>query len=228
MNTNNTRVSGVSWLQLALVALPFLVLLPLWDKFPATVAIHWGIDGRPNGWASKEVGLLLLPCITLAACVLTNYLPLFDRRVRNSSPEAQASFRDVVHLISLVTTAFMSGMALLVDAAALGWKIDVVFVVNLGVIFLFAFLGNYMPKLKPNRYVGIRTPWTLKSPEVWSRTHRVFGRIMLWGALALLPFCLLLPTPLFVVLILVYLAVVSIGSMIYSHRLYRSLPPAAP
>jgi uncharacterized membrane protein len=226
MNTNNAKGPGVSWLQVALVALPFLVLVPLWDKFPATVPIHWGIDGRVNGWASKEVGLLLLPAITLAASVLTAYLPMLDRRVRDQGPEKQESFRDVVRVISLATTAFMSGMALLVDAVALGWKIDVLFVVSLGTLLLFALLGNYMPKLRPNRYVGIRTPWTLKSPEVWTRTHRLFGRIMLWGSLALVPFCLLLPSPFFLALLLIYLLVISFGSMIYSYRCSRSLPGA--
>jgi len=222
MNNNRAKLSVESWLQIALVALPFLVLVPLWDKFPQNVAIHWGIDGKPNGWAGKTVGLLLLPGITLAAACMTALLPMLDRRVRAYSPETQSSFRGVVKAISLATTAFMSAAALLVDAVALGWKIDVVFVVNLGVVLLFAFLGNYMPKLRPNRYVGIRTPWTLKSPEVWARTHRVFGRIMLWGALALLPFCLLLPTPFFLALLLVYLFVISFGSMIYSYRCFHA------
>jgi len=214
-----------SWLQIALVALPFLVLVPLWDKFPKTIPIHWGIDGKPNSCASKPVGLLLLPAITLATSVLGAYLPMLDRRVRNYSPEMKASFRSTVKAISVATTAFMSTVALLVDAVALGWKVDVVFVVNLGVLLLLAFLGNFLPKLRPNRYVGIRTPWTLKSPEVWARTHRVFGRIMLWGALALLPFCLLLPTPWFIGLLLAYLLLISFGSMIYSYRCFRSLAP---
>jgi uncharacterized membrane protein len=224
MNTNNAKGPGLSWLQVALVALPFLVLVPLWDKFPPVVAIHWGIDGRPNGWASKEVGLLLPPCVMLAVSVLTAYLPMLDRRVRDQSPEKQASFREVLRVISLATTAFLSGMALLIDAVALGWKIDMLFVVSLGTLLLFAFLGNYMPKLRPNRYVGIRTPWTLKSPEVWARTHRLFGRIMLWGSLALVPFCLLLPSPIFIALLMIYMLAITFGSMIYSYRCSRSLP----
>jgi uncharacterized membrane protein len=226
MNNNRAKLPVESWLQIALVALPFLVLVPLWDKFPQTVAIHWGIDGKPNGWAGKTVGLLLLPGITLAASVLIAYLPMLDRRVRGYSPETQAQFREVVRLISLVITAFMSGIALLIDAVALGWKIDISFVVSLGMLLLLAFLGNYMPKLRPNRYVGVRTPWTLKSPEVWARTNRLFGRIMLWGSLALIPFCLLLPTPWFLGLLLAFLLLLGVGSMIYSYRCSRSLPGA--
>ncbi len=45
----------------------------------------------------------------------------------------------------------------------------------------FLVLGNYFGNLKPNRFVGIRTPWTLKSDETWRATHRLGGRISgLW------------------------------------------------
>lgn len=35
-------------------------------------------------------------------------------------------------------------------------------------------IGNVMPRLRPTWFMGIRTPWTLSSDDVWRRTHR-FG-----------------------------------------------------
>jgi uncharacterized membrane protein len=43
---------------------------------------------------------------------------------------------------------------------------------------LFAVLGNWMGKIRRNFYVGIRTPWTLANDEVWERTNRSGGKIM--------------------------------------------------
>jgi len=37
--------------------------------------------------------------------------------------------------------------------------------------------GNYLPKLKSNWFIGIRTPWTLSSEESWRKTHRLGGRL---------------------------------------------------
>ena len=60
----------------------------------------------------------------------------------------------------------------------------------LGLSLLFTVLGNFLPKCSHNYFVGIRTPWTLASPDCWRRTHRVAG--VLWvvcglaGALAVL------------------------------------------
>jgi uncharacterized membrane protein len=40
------------------------------------------------------------------------------------------------------------------------------------VVFLL-YLRVLLSKARPNWFIGIRTPWTMSSPEVWRRTHRV-------------------------------------------------------
>ncbi len=42
---------------------------------------------------------------------------------------------------------------------------------------VFIVLGNYLGKVRKNFFIGIRTPWTLASDEVWNRTHRLGGWI---------------------------------------------------
>jgi uncharacterized membrane protein len=214
------------WPQLVLLAVPFLVLVPLWDKFPPRVAIHWGLNGRPNGWADKEWGLLLLPLTNVGLALLFAFIQQFDSRLKSYGPETRTSLGNVFKILRLAMSIFMTAMALLIDAVALGWKLDVLRLVTLGILVWFAILGNYMPKLRPNRYVGIRTPWTLKSPEVWIRTHRLFGRIFLIGSLALMPPCLFLPSTWTVLLLIGFILPVVFGSMVYSYLCHRSLPPS--
>ena len=205
-----------------LLAVPFLVLVPLWDKFPARVPIHWGLDGRANGWADKSWGLLLTPVLNVALALLLTFLLPLDRRVRAYGPETQGSLKRVIRTIGLATTCFMTGMALLVDALSLGYKVDVLRVTTLGTLLLLAVLGNYLPKLRPNRFVGIRTPWTLASPDVWNRTHRLFGSIMLMGSVALMLPCALLPGPWSLLVMMGFLLAVTFGSMAYSYALRKT------
>src|SRR6185437_15445048 len=40
---------------------------------------------------------------------------------------------------------------------------------------LFIVLGNVLGKVRPNWFVGVRTPWTLSSKRSWVRTHRLAG-----------------------------------------------------
>ena len=47
-------------------------------------------------------------------------------------------------------------------------------------------MGNVMGKVQRNFWVGIRTPWTLASEEVWLRTHRLGGVLFVAGGAVIL------------------------------------------
>jgi uncharacterized membrane protein len=55
-----------------------------------------------------------------------------------------------------------------------------------GVILMF--IGDALPKTRPNFFLGVRTPWTLTSDLAWERTHRLAGRLLVlvgvWGVVA--------------------------------------------
>ena len=73
---------------------------------------------------------------------------------------------------------------------------------------LFCVLGNYMPKFKPNYFVGIRTPWTLASENVWRRTHRLSGLLWFFGGLLYFVISLLIkPASAFPITIVVLLVI---------------------
>ena len=55
----------------------------------------------------------------------------------------------------------------------------------LGAIAVLAVVGNAMPAVPRNLFVGIRVPWTLRDPVVWARTHRLAGRLMVGSAVGL-------------------------------------------
>mgnify|MGYP000052596555 CR=1 FL=1 len=62
-------------------------------------------------------------------------------------------------------------------------------------VLAFAVVGGLMGKIRPNWFVGIRTPWTLTSKVAWVRTHRLGGwlfvaqgLLFVLSGLALLPF----------------------------------------
>lgn len=74
---------------------PFAILLAVgvflhfhWDEIPARFPIHWGIDGRPNGWSSRTpvgvyapllFGALISACMWLMANSLLRSARIVDR-----------------------------------------------------------------------------------------------------------------------------------------------------
>ncbi len=52
--------------QLIPVAFYLILALALWDKLPDTVAIHFDASGRPDNYADKITGALIIPLVTMA------------------------------------------------------------------------------------------------------------------------------------------------------------------
>ncbi|HEX4052088.1 MAG TPA: SdpI family protein [Steroidobacteraceae bacterium] len=51
---------------------------------------------------------------------------------------------------------------------------------------LFIVLGNVLGKIRPNYFLGIRTPWTLADEHVWEQTHRFGGWAFVAGGTVML------------------------------------------
>jgi uncharacterized membrane protein len=49
--------------------------------------------------------------------------------------------------------------------------------------FIIALKGAMVGKLRPNRFVGLRLRWNKQSRLAWDRSHRLWGRILFFGAL---------------------------------------------
>jgi uncharacterized membrane protein len=77
-----------------------------------------------------------------------------------------------------------------------------------------------MGKITKNFFVGIRTPWTLASDEVWLRTHRLGGKLFVVAGGVVLVSALLGGGP---VPLLVAVAVAAGIPVVYSFVLYRRI-----
>lgn len=93
--------------------------------------------------------------------------------------------------------------------------------ITLGLGFLFAVMGNLMPKIRQNYFIGIKTPWALEDEDNWRRTHRMAGR--LWFAAGLLMMLLnVLPKEILTGSILGLASAMALVPYIYSYSLFRS------
>jgi immunity protein, SdpI family len=152
------------------------------------VPIHWGVDGQPNGYAGKTVGLFLLPAITAGIAALFWIIPIIEPR-RTHIEKSGTAYR----AMAVGTILLLAAIDLLTVVAALGHDLDVTLIVFVGVGLLFIVIGNYLPKVRSNYLVGIRTPWTLTSERSWDRTHRLGGRLFVLEGIVLVILGLLRP-----------------------------------
>lgn len=207
------------WLQknalvLVLLALPFGVLPFVWHLIPETIPIHWNLKGEVDGYGPRSTHLLI-PLINIGIALMFWVIPIIDPK-KNT-----ALFQGTIAKFRVSTIGFLLALWACMTALYLGYPIDMETVVVLGLLTLMLVLGNYMGKVRPGYFIGVRTPWTLENETVWTRTHRLTGRIWVGGAALLLLLRLGLHGPVFMYLFLGYIAIASIIPIGYSYWLYR-------
>lgn len=202
------------WFVTALLTVaPVLAGLILWNRLPDTMATHWGADGVADGWSGKGFAVFVLPLILLAVHFLCLLITIKDKGNQNQSKKALA----MVFWIMPATSWFSCGT---IYFAAMGKGPELVSLVPAFMGLVFAIMGNYMPKVKQNRTLGVKLPWTLANEENWNKTHRYCGRIWVIGGLLLL-FCIFLPDLWMIPVMSVVLPVMVLAPLLYSLKLYR-------
>lgn len=152
-----------------------------WDRLPPHMATHWDALGHVNGYSSRAFGAFFAPVLIVLLTLLFQVLPALDPRRAN-----YAKFADTYWVIANAVLFFVGIAHLLVLAYGLGYPVAMTRILPLGLGILFIALGNVLPRVEPNWFVGIRTPWTLSSDTVWRRTHRTGGWTFFVGGCALL------------------------------------------
>ncbi len=175
----------LGWLEVVLLAAPFIALAFYWNDLPARVPTHWDLRGQINGWMSKVPGILIVPLMALGLAALLRILPWFDPKLRRT-PGEEGLMPAVMPIVRLATLVLLDTIFLVQMLVSLGRNVPVGRVMMTCLLLFFAILGNYLGNMRPNYFVGIRTPWTLENPETRRATHRLGGRLMFFGALVLL------------------------------------------
>ena len=168
------------WFGLVVAALAAAVSVWAYPRLPETVATHWNLQGMPDGYSSRFWAVAVMPLVTLGLWGLFNVLPKVDPKREN-----YAKFLDSYWLIANAVLVFTGVADALILANGLGYTVQVDRLLPLGIGLLFAFLGNYLTRVEPNWFVGVRTPWTLSSDAVWRKTHRTAGWLFVVGGLVI-------------------------------------------
>ncbi|ASR49021.1 SdpI family protein [Paenibacillus kribbensis] len=169
------RWSFMDVLTTLLALSPALGALLLYNRLPDTMATHFNINNMADRQMDKNVAIFML--------VLLGLLPLLLRLARYMDPN-KANYEKFSKAYEVMRTCF----AVILAIAAWGmllYNLNVLLQMNtivLGAIGLMLLvLGNYLTQVQPNFTFGIRTPWTLSNPEVWRKTHRFGGPMMMLG-----------------------------------------------
>jgi len=201
---------------------PFIYLFSQWSIIPDVIPTHWDINNKPNDWGSKYT-LLIMPLIMgLPIYLLLKYLPKIDPK----KLQVEAMLDTLLKLRVLIAFV-MSAVSVFIIYATIHPNENIIgrgLFIILSIFFII--MGNFLMKVRPNYFVGIRTPWTISDERVWKKTHQLGGRLWFYGFILVFILGLIMPEP-FGVLGLVAWALISTGiTLVYSYKVFKQFQSA--
>ena len=208
------KTKTIQILILSLILASFLLGAYFYAIMPEQVASHWDASGSVNGYMPKLFGLFLMPVISTIIFLAFLVIPRIDPLNENI-----AKFRSYFDLFILLLFGFLFYLYLLTIAWNLGYRFNIIQLIAPAIGLLIYYAGVLTENAKQNWFIGVRTPWTLSSERVWSKTNRLAGKLFkAAGVLAALG-AAFPERAIFFILVPVILA--AIYPLIYSYQEYQ-------
>ncbi|WP_333809371.1 SdpI family protein [Flavobacterium sp.] len=200
---------------IAVALLPFVYLAYIWNELPKEVPMHWNASGEIDRWGDKSELFMMLFMLTGITYFVFLIIPYIDPK------QKLQNMGNKLNNLRLILGLFMSALAIYILYSVQQKTSNPVLIFPL-IGLLFAFLGNYFKTIKPNYFIGIRTPWTLENEEVWKKTHLMGGKLWFVGGL-LMALTFVLPNEIQLYTFLGITIVISIVPVVYSYLEFKKI-----
>lgn len=190
----------------AILAYPFL---------PDQIPIHWNINGVVDQMGQKH--FILFPILIQLLIIFGfSFFRNIDPRKNNYS-----RFDSAYSTLTLTICLFIYAMeliTLLVVYQPTLLSVPTLITIGLGILFIV--LGNKMPQIKQNYFIGIKTPWALHDENNWQKTHRFSGKLWFFIGFIFFPIAFL-PTKIHAIIFFFIILIMAMLPYIYSYLVYR-------
>lgn len=206
----------VVWVSLLIIILSIGVSLFIYPSMPEVMASHWNTANQVDGYMTRFWGVFLMPIVSIAIFILFMVLPVIDPLKKNFE-----QFRKYYDGFIVMLLTFFFYIFCLSIIWNMGYEFNMGQAMLPALGLLFFYIGVMLKHAKRNWFVGIRTPWTMSSDEVWEKTHALGSKLFkVAGVLILLGFLF----PDYVVWIILIAVLISvIYTIVYSYLYYRKL-----
>jgi uncharacterized membrane protein len=198
----------------ALIALPYFYLATIWNQLPEQVPIHFNLKGVANNWSSKTVLLIIPGALGLGIYLLMLAIPALDPKKKIQ--QMGGKYYSIRFILTLFTSIIAGSLLYAVKTESLNPIL--VFALLGG---LFAILGNYFQTVRPNYFIGIRTPWTLQNEQVWKKTHHLGGLLFTAGGILIIILAFAITKQIFFILFILILSIMVIVPIVFSYTEFQ-------
>lgn len=174
MNKNyiNLKIWAIPAVSLIIAAVSLLFL-------PDQIPMQW--DSAGNAQMASRYTILLVPAIGAFVLLMGRIVPVIDPK-----REAYGQMAKEYSIIHLLVMLLLLAVELFVIVSSMGVDLNPLMFGYIAVGVLLAAIGNYLPKLPQTYLTGIKSIWGYHSDAVWTKIHRMAGKLWFFGGLALI------------------------------------------
>ena len=122
---------------------PIIFGVILYNQLPEQMAVHFGLNNEPNGFAPKEFALfgipLLMTVLQIICCISSDCM---EQKKQNK--KYITMYKWIIPIIGMVCY-----LTMLAYGAGIELEMRIIVCITLGIIFMI--VGNYMPKTEINK-----------------------------------------------------------------------------
>ena len=203
-----------------MIIAPFIYGALIFPQLPSKIPTHFNIEGKADAWGGPSsifLGPGIMGAVSIFVYVLLSNLKKFDPKKYDEANDTL--YKD----FAVLTVAFLSALsAIIIYSSTHADEINVGKLILPLIGLSFVGLGWYMPKFKQNYFVGFKLPWTLENVDNWNETHKVAGKIWIYGGLFQAVVTFLLPMKFGFIGFMLATGVMVIIPTVFSYRMFKN------
>ncbi|MEY3187565.1 MAG: Immunity protein SdpI [Bacteroidota bacterium] len=204
---------------LLLIGIPFIYAAYLYPSLPEIIPTHFNIKGEADGFGGKG-SIYLGPSIMGMASLFTY---LFLTYIKKIDPKRSEQMEDgLFQKFGFFTVLFLTALSMVILYATThqGISIEKLLFPLMGLAF--AGMGLYIAKLKQNYFAGFKLPWTLDNVDNWNATHKIAGKVWLYGGIIQFFAGLAFSSVASFVIFFIAMVVMVLVPTVYSYRMFKN------
>ena len=204
---------------LLLIGIPFIYAAYLYPSLPKIIPTHFNIKGEADGFGGKD-SIYLGPSIMGVASLFTYFFLTYIKKI---DPKRSEQMEDgLFQKFGFFTVLFLTALSMVILYATThqGISIEKLLFPLMGLAF--AGMGLYIAKLKQNYFAGFKLPWTLDNVDNWNATHKIAGKVWLYGGIIQFFAGLAFSSVASFVIFFIAMVVMVLVPTIYSYRMFKN------
>ncbi|WP_296876492.1 SdpI family protein [Thomasclavelia sp.] len=158
-----------------LMIMPMIVTMIILPFLPATIPAHFNASGQVDRYGSKYETLIIALLALILGLLMCLIIKKYQKNHTNKNILISVGIWLMLFFNAIDYYYLYNSFNQINNINSLSLDINQIAFIFLGILMIM--IGNIMPKIRKNSFIGLRTGWSLKNEQTWKKSQR-FGGIV--------------------------------------------------